>query len=96
MSKGIEIKGPNDIEELGKVLDTISEKIPTLIKGVVSSFYTGDTGRDMGKAIGEFYQQLIAAGIPERDALELAKSYMINLKSVANMVETDKPAADKE
>ncbi|HHT21321.1 MAG TPA: hypothetical protein GXZ74_07785 [Tissierellia bacterium] len=86
---------PNDIEELGQVLETVSEKIPALIKGVVSSFYTADAGRDMGKAIGEFYQQLIAAGIPERDALDMAKRYMINLKSVANMAQTHNSDADK-
>lgn len=86
---------PNDIKELGQVLETVSEKIPALIKGVVSSFYTADVGRDMGKAIGEFYQQLIAAGIPERDALDMAKRYMINLKSVANMAQTHNSDADK-
>lgn len=76
----------NDVKELNEVLDAVSDKVPALIKGVIGSFYSETAGRDMGKAVGSFYQELIAAGIPAADALEMAKNYMLSISKVSNLV----------
>lgn len=74
----------NDIptKEIGEMLDTVSEKIPKLIEQVTKSFYSEEAGRQMGKAIGSMYKELIEAGIPSHEAIEMAKDYLNTAKSM--------------
>ena len=82
-----EIKTGSDVKEIGEILDTISEKIPKLISGIMTTLYSAENGKNMGKAIGSFYKELLDAGIPEDVAIEMAKDYMISMKDMAKMAE---------
>ena len=82
-----ENKTDSDMKELGEVLDTITEKIPKLIGGVMGTLYSADSGKNMGKAIGSFYKELLESGIPEDAALEMAKDYMLSIKDISKMVD---------
>ena len=77
-------KNGNDIGELREVLDTVADKIPRLLSNVLTTLYSADSGRQMGQSIGSLYRELVDAGIPKEDALEMAKSYMISISSVLN------------
>lgn len=72
----------NDIKDLGAILDTVSEKVPNLLREVLSSLYSPQAGSDMGKAVGAFYKELVAAGIPSEEAIKMARDYMISLRDV--------------
>lgn len=74
----------NDIpvKEIGEVFDALSDKLPKLINELTSSFYSEKSGSQMGKAIGSMYKELINAGIPKEDALEMAKDYLNTMKSI--------------
>lgn len=82
-----EFKTDGDIKQIGEVLDTISEKIPKLIKGVMDNLYSAEAGKNIGMAIGSLYKELIDSGIPEDVALDMAKDYMISFKDVSKMVD---------
>lgn len=85
----------NDLKTMNEILDSVSEKLPKLIRGIIGSLYSMDAGREMGKAIGSFYQELVASGFPEKDALEMSKQYMISLKSLSDVVKDETDRAKK-
>ena len=78
----------NDAEEIREVLGALSETVPALINdlitSVMASIYSAEAGRDLGKAAGAFYNELIASGISEDAALEMTKSYMGTLQDVVS------------
>jgi hypothetical protein len=74
---------PKDIAEL---MDSISTKIPTLIKGVMESFYSPETATQMGRAVAEFRKALLEGGIPEREAMEMTRQYMSTLTNLSKVM----------
>lgn len=75
------------VKEIGELLDTVSDKIPKLISGIVSSLYSAEAGTNMGKAVGNLYKELLESGLPEDVALEMTKNYMISLKDISQFVD---------
>ncbi|MCL0103668.1 hypothetical protein M1O51_03535 [Dehalococcoidia bacterium] len=69
-------------ETVREVLDVVSDKIPNLLRELFKTLYSKDSAENMGDAIGTFYKKLVESGVPEKDALEMARGYMINLKDV--------------
>ena len=76
IEKGMKEKGMKDVEELKAVLETVSEGIPKMIRGIIDSFFSPESGARMGKAVADFYKSLKDAGIPEQEALAMAKDYL--------------------
>jgi hypothetical protein len=72
------------VKEIGEMLDEVSAKLPKLINGLMASLYSAEAGKNMGQAIGSFYKELIATGIPAEDALQMAKDYMLSLKDISS------------
>jgi hypothetical protein len=72
--------GPDDV---AKLLDKIADKIPALLKGLRDIVYSAEAGEQFGKAVGAFYGELIKQGIPQEQAMEMAKNYMISLRDLA-------------
>ncbi|NLV75959.1 MAG: hypothetical protein GX023_03105 [Tissierellia bacterium] len=75
----------NDVKELAEMLDTITDKIPQLITGVVNTLYSAEAGKNIGQAVGSLYKELVESGIPEETALDMAKSYMLSMKDISAM-----------
>lgn len=71
-----EKKSLEDVEELKEVLSVVSDKIPALIKGLVSSVFSEDSATNLGKATAKFYQELKEGGIPDDVALQMTQNYM--------------------
>ena len=69
-------KKMEDVEELKAVFETLSTQIPKIIRGIIDSFFSPEAGTRMGKAVAEFYKNLKEAGIPEEEALAMAKDYL--------------------
>jgi len=70
-----------DASELSDVLETVSEKVPRLIREVMGSLYSKDTGASMGQSVGAYYKELIASGIPQDAALQMAKEFSFSMKN---------------
>ena len=70
-------------KEIGELLEEVSIKVPKLINNIFGSFYTEETGKNIGQAVGSFYKELVESGIPAEDALKMTKDYMISLKNMS-------------
>lgn len=70
-----------DMNELSDVLETVSEKVPRLIREVMGSLYSKDTGAAMGQSVGAYYKELVASGIPQDAALQMAKEFSFSMKN---------------
>ena len=71
-----------DVNELRDVLDTVSERVPKLIKGLISTLYSKEAGASMGQSVGAYYQELVASGIPQDAALDMAKGFSFSMKDI--------------
>ncbi len=69
----------SDAEEVAEVLGAVSEALPKLIRDTIRSVISEETGRNLGKAVGAFYKELVSSGIAPEDALDMAKKYLTSL-----------------
>lgn len=70
------------VKEIGEMLDLVSEKLPRLIRELYQTLYSEEGAENMSKAVGNFYKNLIAAGMDKEDALYLTQEYLDTLKSL--------------
>lgn len=77
-------------EHIAELLETVTEKMPKMIKGIIDSFYSADAGTNMGKAVGNLYKELVNSGIPSEEALSMAKDYMLSITKVMNKFDMKK------
>lgn len=75
-----------DAEELKEVLNVISKEIPGLIKGLVSSIFSEEAGRNMGKAAAAFYKELKEASMPEDVAIKMTENYISTFTSLGDLM----------
>jgi|GEM_PF-1600161 len=73
-------KDAQEIHEISKVLpellDTVSEKVPALLRNLIRTVFSEEAGRDLGKAVAGFYQELKASGMPEQLVNEVMREYV--------------------
>ena len=81
LDKGDEMPEP---EKIAKILEAVADKIPALIKALRDTVYSKEAGEHFGEAVGAFYHKLVEQGIPEDQALEMAKGYMISLRDLVS------------
>lgn len=86
MEKEIKV---DSAKEIGEILDAVSDKVPKLISGIVSTLYSAEAGKNMGQAVGSLYRELLESGLPEDVAIEMAKNYMLSLKDISKFVDKD-------
>jgi hypothetical protein len=72
------------VKEIGELLDSVTDKVPKLIGGLMDTLYSAEAGKKMGKAVGNFYKELIEAGIPTEEALKMSKDYMLSIKEITS------------
>ena len=65
-----------DPEELATMLDTVSDKVPKMIKGILESFFSPEAATNMAKSVAEFRKTLMENGIPEAEAMAMTREYM--------------------
>ena len=67
------------------MLEVVSDKIPSMIKGIMESFFSPQAAANVAKAVTEFRKTLIEGGISEEEAMEMTREYLrtlTNLKGV--------------
>ncbi len=72
----------HDVEDLREVLNVVSDKVPSLLRGIRDILYSKESAENMAESVGTFYKKLMEAGIPREDALDMARGYMINLRDI--------------
>lgn len=69
-------------EELREILSIVSDKMPSLLRGLRDILYSPEAAENMAGAVATFYKKLVDAGIPPQEAMDMAKGYMINLREL--------------
>ncbi len=85
---GKKTKASEDAEEVREILSVVSEKVPALIKGLMSSVFSADSARDMGKAAATYYSELKAGGIPDDVAVQMTKEYIGTFSKISDFIKT--------
>jgi hypothetical protein len=75
-----------DPENIKELLSVVSTEIPTMIKSIVSTVFSEEAGRNMGKAAAAYYKELKAGGLPEDVAVKLTQEYMQTFTSLGAMM----------
>ena len=75
-------KGEGKAEELREILGIVSDKVPSLLRGLRDVLYSPEAAENMAGAVATFYTKLVEAGIPKEEAMDMAKGYMINLREL--------------
>lgn len=65
-----------DAKELKEILNTVSTEIPKLLESIGKVFSNPENANQIGKAVAQFYKELVAAGMSPQQAYELTKEYM--------------------
>lgn len=70
------------VEKMKEMLDMVSEKIPRMMQGLLDTVYSKETAVSMGQAVGTYYRELVAAGMPPEVAADMARAYTISVKDI--------------
>jgi len=78
-NKEFEAKNKHEVAE---ILEVVGDKVPKLIREVMGSLYSKEAGLNMGQAVGAYYKELLAAGLPQEAAVDMAKEFSFSLKNL--------------
>ena len=73
-------------ENVKEILGVVSTEIPALIKSILSTVFSEEAGRNMGKAAAAYYKELKNGGLPEEVAVKLTQEYMRTFTSLGDML----------
>ena len=73
-------------EDIAFILDTVSDKVPGMIKGIIGAFFSPEAAKDMARSVAEFRKTLIEGGIPEDEAMKMTREYMQTVTNWKGMV----------
>ncbi|HEY8350092.1 MAG TPA: hypothetical protein PK767_05450 [Clostridiales bacterium] len=79
------------VKEIGELLDAVSDKAPKIITSLMDTLYSAESAKKMGQAVGSFYRELVESGIPQEEALKLARDYMLSLKDMTGSFQNNAP-----
>lgn len=73
-------------ENIKEILGVVSSEVPALIKSVLSSVFSEEAGRNMGKAAAAYYKELKNGGLPDQVAVKMTEEYMRTFTSLGDML----------
>jgi len=77
------------VKEIGELLDEVSDKVPKLIHGLMDSMYSAEAGKKIGQSVGNLYKELIDSGVPQEEALQMAKEFMLSFKTMMGNISSN-------
>jgi len=86
MSKEERKERKMDPENMKELLSVVSTEVPAMIKSIISTVFSEEAGRNMGKAAAAYYKELKAGGLPEDVAVKLTQEYMQTFTSLGDMM----------
>lgn len=85
----INVRIEGDKERLSDVLKVVSDEIPRLIENILKplkefldDYYSTENVKKRVDAFLVFYKTLIENGVPEKEALELAKGQILDINKI--------------
>jgi hypothetical protein len=75
-----------EAEHVKEILGVVSTEIPAMIKSILSSVFSEEAGRNMGKAAAAYYKELKNGGLPEQVAVKMTEDYMRTFTSLGDML----------
>jgi hypothetical protein len=77
---------PEDSEEVGKILKSVSDMVPTLVKGVLGAIFSPEAGKSMGAAAANFYKEVVDGGLPEDVAVKMTQDYVKTFTDIGSLI----------
>ena len=71
-----------DGEVVKEVFASLRSEVPGLIKDLIDTVYSPETAEKMAKSVATFYKTLVDNGIEEKEALEMAKGFVIDFRKI--------------
>lgn len=71
-------------KDVGELLTVVTDKVPELVGKLLHTLYSEAAAKEMGKAVGSLYKELVASGIPNETALKMTSDYMFSLKDLTS------------
>src|SRR4030067_351137 len=75
-------------ENIKEILSVVSSEVPGMIKSILSSVFSEEAGRNMGKAAAAYYKELKNGGLPEPVAVKMTEEYMRTFTSLGDMLKS--------
>ncbi|MFP3951434.1 MAG: hypothetical protein ACLFVP_04760 [Candidatus Bathyarchaeia archaeon] len=75
-----------DAEEVSQIFDTLSDKIPKMIKDIMDSFFSPEAATNIAKSVAVFRKTLIENGIPEEEAMDMTREYLQTVTNWQGMI----------
>ncbi len=66
----------HDAQEVKEILQVVSTEIPKLLESISNMLYKTENAEALAKSISEFYKQMKAAGMDDKQAFEMTQQYM--------------------
>lgn len=73
-------------DEVKEILSAVSTQVPGLIKSILTSVFSEEAGRNLGKAAAAYYKELKNGGMPEQVAVKITEDYMKTFTSLGEMM----------
>jgi len=73
-------------EDVAEILSVVSDKVPTLIKGLVGAVFSEESARNMAKAAAAYYKELKAGGFPDDLALKMTQDYVGAFTKIGDVI----------
>jgi hypothetical protein len=77
---------PEGPEEVEKILKTVSDMVPNLVKGVLGAIFSPEAGKNMGAAAANFYKEVKAGGLPEDVAVKMTQDYVKTFTDIGSLI----------
>ncbi|MGD0645035.1 MAG: hypothetical protein ABSA75_09040 [Candidatus Bathyarchaeia archaeon] len=74
-----------DPENIKELLGVVSTEVPTMIKSIMSSVFSEEAGKSMGKAAAAYYKELKTGGLPDDVAVKLTQEYMQTFTNIGQI-----------
>jgi len=76
----------SEAEEVGEILKAVSEQIPALMKGLVTSIFSAEAGKNTGAAVADFYKELTSSGMPDEAIMRMTQEYAMTFDDLGKLI----------
>jgi hypothetical protein len=71
-----------EAQEIGEILSVVRTEVPGLVRDLMDTIYSPESAEKMAKSVATFYKTLVDSGIEEKEAMEMAKGFVIDFRKI--------------
>ena len=83
-------------EDIAEILSVVSDKVPALIKGLVSAVFSEESAQSMARAAATYYKELKAGGIPDDLALKMTEEYVGTFTKIGEFIKAARESHEED